>query len=232
MQTQEPFWLQEAYNNVITSLDIGLLYRNDLFRPVVATMIRVFFNPDGKFIDYGGGYGVLVRTLRDAGFDYYRLDKYCENIFAKNFDISDVTIAEKFEVLTAFEVFEHLEDPLQEVEQMLSYSDNILFSTELVPENKVINPETWWYVAPETGQHIAFYTKESLQQLADHFSLNLYSNGSTLHLFTRKKISPFLFTLLSKHKVSSLIASMSSGRSLLQADFDHIKQKLNFNNRP
>ncbi len=28
IQTDEPIWLQEAYNNAITSLDIGLLNRN------------------------------------------------------------------------------------------------------------------------------------------------------------------------------------------------------------
>ncbi|MFD2247691.1 methyltransferase domain-containing protein [Pontibacter ruber] len=229
-QTEKPYWLPEAYSNAITSLDIGLLYRNELFKPIVASMIRSFFDSKARFIDYGGGYGVLVRMLRDIGFDFYRHDTYCDNIFAKNFDVNDLSINQRFEVLTAFEVFEHLENPMQEVEKMLVFSDNILFSTELVPTNQSINPNTWWYLAPETGQHIAFYTKASLQKMADYFSMNFYTNGSTLHLLTRKKISPLLFRLLCYHKISLLVKGITSGKSLLQTDFLNIKHKLNLEN--
>lgn len=88
-------------------------------------------------------------------------------------------------MLTAFEVFEHLEDPIEEFEKMLYFSENILFSTELVPGNNP-TPATCWYFAPETGQHISLYTLKSLQILAEKYSLHFYSNGATLHMFTKK----------------------------------------------
>ena len=35
IQTEEPFWLSEAYSSVITQQDIGLLYRNRFIVPIL-----------------------------------------------------------------------------------------------------------------------------------------------------------------------------------------------------
>ena len=55
---------------------------------------------------------MFVRIMRDKGFNFYRQDIHCQNLFAKHFDISNIKITEKFDLLTAIEVFEHLEDPM------------------------------------------------------------------------------------------------------------------------
>lgn len=220
-------WLAEAYGTAITSLDLGLLKRNLELREVVAAVVRAFFRADGKFVDYGGGYGTLVRLLRDRGFDFYRQDKYADNLFAANFEWTDAG-TECFEMLTAFEVFEHLEDPAGELQKMLEMSENILFSTELQP-HAAPTPETWWYVLPEIGQHIALFSRRSLEVLAEKNGLHLCTNGKNLHLLTRQKIAaPLLFRALSYHQIASLAnAALPSRTSLLATDFQGLRAKLN-----
>ena len=169
---------------------------------------------------------MLVRLMRDRGLDFFRQDIYAENLFAKNFDLTDAGV-EKFELLTAFEVFEHLEDPAAEVEKMLQLSDNILFSTELQPTASP-TPETWWYILPEIGQHISFFSKESLQALAKRMGLHVSTNGKNLHLLSKRKIAvPLVFRALSYHQIAGIYNTVMPGsKSLLPKDFDYLKQKL------
>lgn len=220
LQTEKVFWINEAYEDAITKQDIGLLYRNRIITPILKTLIKVFFNKKNKFIDYGAGYGVLVRIMRDYGYDMYRYDKYCSNIFADGFDHDEKT---RYELLTAFEVFEHLVDPMVEVEFMLNFSDNIFFSTEIQPLKNVL-PGNWWYIMPETGQHIALYSLQSLIQIALRYNLNFYSNGKNLHLFTKKKINGNIFKLLVRHKLAIIFDNiLSDPKSLIMKDYNAIK---------
>src|SRR6187551_714050 len=105
VQTQEPYWLQEAYSSAITVQDIGLVSRNYLYAQICRSIIKLFFSRKTKFLDYGGGYGMFVRLMRDKGFDFYRYDTYCKNMFAEGFDDKGEL---DYELITAFEVFEHL----------------------------------------------------------------------------------------------------------------------------
>ena len=211
IQTEKPFWLNEAYTNAITDLDIGLVSRNISFSGVVEKIIRNNFNAKDKFLDYAGGYGLFVRLMRDKGFDFYREDKYCENIFAKNYDLEDLGEKNKFELVTAFEVFEHLESPLEEIEKMFKYSDTLIFSTELQINQDIKNNDDWWYFTPETGQHVAFYSAKTLRYIAEKFHYSFYSVGS-LHLMSKRKFEkdPFLsddvYNYKNKDNISSLIA--------------------------
>lgn len=242
IQTERPYWLDEAYGNAITKLDIGLIYRNQLFSTVLEKLILANFNSDSKFLDYGGGYGMFVRMMRDLGFNFFRQDIYCENLFAEYFDITDIEIDHKaFEITTAFEVFEHLENPLSEIEKMLFYSDTIIFSTELQPSTEIKHVDDWWYFIPETGQHIAMYHIKSLEKIAEYFQMNLYSNGSSLHMITKKhfdknplinqiethpkkdRLLKRLFSTLAKEH-QQLIANKKE--SLLMKDFAYIKSLL------
>lgn len=206
VQTEEPYWLTEAYADAIADMDTGIFERNRKFNQAVPLVIRRYFNPKGRILDYGAGYGILVRMLRDKGFDVYWQDTYCENLFARRFTLSSLPKAEqRFELLTAFEVFEHLVDPVAELEKMLVYSDSILFSTNLVPQATDIqnHPEklkSWWYLTQETGQHVSLYSEKSLRMLGERFGLNLYTNGHNFHLLTRKALNPWLFTLLKVFK--------------------------------
>ncbi|WP_333335946.1 methyltransferase domain-containing protein [Microcoleus sp. BROC3] len=212
VQTEEPYWLDEAYSQPIASSDVGLAFRNLSFSQITQNLLFNFFNHQAIFLDYGGGYGLFVRLMRDAGFDFYWLDKFCQNIFAQGFEI-DAATNNQFELVTAFEVFEHLVHPIDELEELLKVSRNILLSTELLPESHP-KPDEWWYYVLHEGQHVSLYTAKSLSILAAKFNLNFYSNGSSLHLLTEKQLPEDLFDQLAKGELAAV-----NKASLLQNDF-------------
>ena len=121
MQTEAPHWLGESYASAINEIDIGPVNRAMIGSRQVEGIILSCFDSAAKFVDYGAGYGVLVRLMRDRGFDSIGKICICANLFAKHFVASP---GGKYELLTAFEVFEHLEDPLAEIER----ADHELFA--------------------------------------------------------------------------------------------------------
>jgi 2-polyprenyl-3-methyl-5-hydroxy-6-metoxy-1,4-benzoquinol methylase len=232
IQTDEPIWIKEAYSNVITSTDIGLLNRNVYLVKELKKIIDSCFPEAKVMLDYAGGYGVFVRLMRDEGYNFYRQDVYCENIFAKTFDIADAK-KEKFDIVTAFEVLEHFVNPIQEIEKVLAYADTAIFSTVLVPENeKELN--NWWYLATETGQHVAFYTPKALLHIAKKYNRNYYCRNGNLHVFTSKKLSPEQIEYAFKVKKEGRFSRFFKGndkfvakrQSLLESDYENIKKSL------
>ena len=223
MQTEAPHWLAESYASAIDETDIGPVNRAITGSWQTEGVILSSFDPSAKFIDYGAGYGVFVRLMRDRGFDFYWQDIYCQNLFARHFVAQPGT---KYELLTAFEVFEHLVDPLAEVERMLSYSRNLLFSTLLMPAN-VSMVEDWWYFSPGHGQHVAFYTVPALEIIAKRFALHLSSNGRDTHLLSERPISKKIFNLSIKDSrllrvARPVLRRRMARRSLLVEDFEAV----------
>lgn len=222
IQTENPYWLDEAYNDAITKLDLGLVSRNQALSNITPLIIK-HASLKEPYLDFAGGYGLFVRLMRDKGFNFYREDKYCKNIFAENFDLSKCEF-KNFNLVTAFEVFEHLDNPLISIEQMLSYSKNIFFSTELIPDKNV---EDWWYIQNQTGQHISFYHINTLKHIANKLNLNLYSNKN-FHLLTNKNINPYIYKLVTNSKVASFLdfIGLHKNKSLLQNDYNAAMQSL------
>lgn len=215
VQTEEPFWLEEAYSSVITESDVGLVRRNLHLSFRARAVISAWFDTSKCFLDYAGGYGLFVRLMRDAGYNFLWHDRYCNNLFAKQFD-ADLSQDSPFEVVTAFEMLEHIIDPVAEIRSISAYSPNIIFSTELLPVNTP-KPGSWWYYSLHHGQHISFYSYKTLAIIAEQLSLNLYSDGISFHLLTSRKIPSLLFKLLSNINVA-LFLSYSSGRKTLLYD--------------
>lgn len=193
IQTEDPYWLEEAYSSAITKLDIGLVLRNQNMATITEKLLYYNFDHNKKFLDYAGGYGLFTRIMRDKGYDFYNTDIYCQNIFAEFQDLSQLPVDTDFELVTAFEVLEHLPQPMNTLESLFDKYDNVLFSTELVP--KELQPiKDWWYFIFETGQHVALYTLEALEFIANKFNRKLYSNGINIHLFSRKILTENPFT--------------------------------------
>lgn len=218
--SEEPYWLAEAYADAISFADVGLVQRNQRRAPIVKALISAFFRAEGKFIDYGGGYGLLVRLMRDAGFDFYRADRHCTNLFARGFEAEPEGNV-NYELLTAMELFEHLADPIVEIERMLGYSHSIFFTTLLLPEPTPL-PGEWWYYVPDQGQHISFYTRKSLEVIAERFGLVLVTDGVSRHLLTDRRISPLHFSIVSKYKAAMLLAPFFGRKSLVTADYQKV----------
>jgi hypothetical protein len=193
VQTEEPFWIEEAYQNALNPEDTGLFKRNEEFRAKTAALLFFLFDKGAKFVDFAGGYGIFTRMMRDTGFDFYWSDKYANNMMAKGFEAKD---GDYFECVTAFEVFEHMVNPNAEMQDIVKVADSIIFSTRLIGETPPA--EDWWYYGFNHGQHVSLYSERSLQILGEKFGLNLYTNHSNFHLLSKKKISPVVFQLLLK----------------------------------
>jgi hypothetical protein len=194
VQTEDPYWLTEAYNNPISSADTGILARNAALARIVAVVIYFLFDKKGAFVDYAGGYGIFTRLMRDFGFDYYWCDLYAKNIFAQGFAYTPGH--RQANLVTAFECFEHFVNPCVEIEKMLTIAPHILFTTNFVPD-PIPAPDSWWYYACEHGQHIAFYRKSTCEYIAERYKLFFYSHWG-IHLLTRERINYMWFCMLIK----------------------------------
>lgn len=217
---ENPFWLEEAYSRPINISDTGLLDRNLYFSKALSVIIYFAFNKDAQFLDYAGGYGIFTRLMRDIGFDFYWYDPYTQNLLANGFG-HDLNSKTKFELITAFEVFEHLVNPIDEIKKMLQLSDSIVFSTELITD-VIPDPKNWWYYGFNHGQHVTFYSKKTLLKIADIFNLNYYSVAG-MHILTKQKISLTKVLLNKFHNVGLAYLVKRNMRSKIQSDFELLK---------
>ncbi len=188
-QTEVPFWLEEAYTQVINSEDNGIFRRNYFFSGFL--LFWLFFDRAKKanYLDFSGGYGILVRLMRDQGFDFKWTDKFCENIFAKN------AVAklgnEKYELVTTFEVIEHTEQPREFIKEIFALgTENLLFSTQVFKGKEP--QKDWWYLGTNHGQHIGFFNRSSLEKLASLENLHLISFRN-MHLISKSRHSKIFF---------------------------------------
>ena len=186
VQTETPYWLEEAYYNPIATSDFGMAARNIIFSMLTSSVIVSIFDQGSKFLDYGCGYGLLVRLMRDLRFDFYSYDKFCRSLFYQGFEENNSN-ADVYKLITAFEDFEHFVDSLNEIKDILKFSTSILFNTELLPLSNP-KPVEWYYYAPHEGQHLSIYTFKSLEIIAEKLNLNLYTNKRAIHLLTEKKL--------------------------------------------
>lgn len=232
LQTEDPYWLSEAYADAINVMDTGVLTRNISVSKVVAVLIYFLFDKNQKFLDYAGGYGILTRFMRDVGFDFYWKDPFAKNLVARKFEYDDTS---KIELVTAIECFEHFEKPFDDINVLFSISSNIFFTTELLPDSVPL-PASWWYYGFDHGQHISFYSLKTLQFIAKKHGLLLYSFGS-MHLFTSKKINkyffnflikyaPYLFGYMKSHLKSRTVDDMVYIQQLLIKNRNNVDKKL------
>ena len=192
ISVENPFWLPEAYAQAINPADTGYLARNLLCRDRVRMVIELCrLNPTGKYLDYAAGYGVLVRLMRDIGYDFRWSDAYCDNLFARHFE-ETLPLTSRFEAITAFEVLEHLVDPMPVVHEWAQCSSCLIVSTDVVPKSSPI-PGEWWYYLLESGQHVSFYARSTLECIADKLGLCLNTDGVNFHVLTKERLPSNVF---------------------------------------
>jgi hypothetical protein len=193
VQTEDPYWLQEAYNKSITASDTGIMLRNQNNVTIVLATLSLIGARRDTVVDFAGGYGILVRMLRDIGIDTFWSDRYSQCLIASGFEYD----GRKANLVTAFEAFEHFVNPIEELGAMLSVAPNVLISTVLIPKP---TPELskWWYYVPEHGQHIGFFRIKTLKKLAEFHNKNLITDGHSYHFFTDQNVSVWQWQLLRK----------------------------------
>lgn len=217
VQTEQPYWLDEAYNSPIARSDIGLIGRNAKLAEFCSAVIPIIAGRGSAFLDYGGGNGMFVRMMRDRGFNFFWHDAYTVNQFAAGFEMQN---GARYSLVTAFEVFEHLSEPLGGVQEMFEYADTLIFSTRLLPAWGTL-PDAWWYFTPDTGQHVSLYSRESLQFIARRFGVHLSTNGVSLHILSQRRIPGPIMNALSFRPFASTVAGLLNvgRRSLLDQDY-------------
>jgi len=199
ISAQEPFWLEEAYSSAIASTDTGLVRRNLVISAKLTALLFWVFNERGQgiYVDIAGGYGLLTRLMRDMGLQFYWTDKYCANLLAHGFEYPQASNTLQVSALTAIEVMEHTAQPLDFLtEQLQRFScDTVIFTTELY-QGSPPNPQTWWYYAFETGQHISFFHKRTLEVMAKRLNMHFYT-AHGIHLLSAKKRNPVAWYMAS-----------------------------------
>src|SRR4051812_43508906 len=86
LQSETPYWLEEAYRSNLSDGDTGMVIRNQICQKRVALLLFLSGNLKRQAVDVGGGYGLFVRLMRDFGVDFFWEDRYAPNIFAPGFE--------------------------------------------------------------------------------------------------------------------------------------------------
>jgi SAM-dependent methyltransferase len=132
-----------------------------------------------RHLDYGGGSGALAHILRQSNWNSASYDPFID----RGVEVGSLG---KYDLITAFEVFEHVPDVqklMSDLRLLLSSDGIALFSTLLSDGNLQPNQRiNWWYASPRNG-HISLFSRNSLVTLARGNGWNVASFSQGLHLF-------------------------------------------------
>lgn len=169
LQTETPYWLKDAYRHNLALLDTGAAQRNLANLSAAYVVTRLLGLRD--LVDFGGGDGLLCRLLRDHGLNCFLQDKYAMASYALAFTHQNF---EKPELLLAFEVLEHFENPQSDLQMLFQCNPKALL-VSTVPYS--MQGSDWWYLTPETGQHVFFYSSAAMRLIAQKWGFDVIGQG-------------------------------------------------------
>ncbi len=161
LQVASAPWLPEAYATESWAIDTGLVARNLQLAGRLGAFLERACEPGQLVVDFGGGTGMLTRLLRDMGWNVLCHDPYRKPLFVSAFHVERVDGLSPA-VVIASEVFEHFDRPRESLEVLLRAAPIIAFTTELYAGQ---GPD-WWYLAPDLGQHVFFFSQKALAGIA------------------------------------------------------------------
>jgi hypothetical protein len=220
LQTEVPYWLDEAYQSHLSSLDSGAVQRN-LQNLAAAYLISKLFKVRDA-VDFGGGGGLLCRLLRDYNVNCYVKDKYAVPTYGQGFSEPDFAAPN---LVLAFEVLEHFAAPARELQDLFQSRPKVLLASTGIYNHQGAD---WWYLASETGQHVFFYSKKAVKIVADRFGYSSLLSGGFL-LFVRKPGHMAVKSFLARILLSRPVCRMLRGLILIMpapgAWRDHLSAK-------
>lgn len=174
-------FLNEIYNDEYLLVDPELLEIRP--RRMAHGLEAVFGNVKDNIchLDYGSGYGTLSTLLRANGWETKSYDPF--------FQENNAACVEKFDLVTAIEVFEHVPHPYQLMDDLVAKlrSDGVLYFTTLLSDGIQSGRDLldWWYLAPRNG-HVSLFSNKSLTFLLEQYDFKLASVNSNLHIAYRE----------------------------------------------
>jgi len=185
---------ERVYNHDYPSVDPDYLDARP--RANAAMLAKMFTGFPATHLDYGGGNGLLSALLRDVGWASVSYDPFVDRAAV-------ISSTGRFDLITAFEVFEHVPDVqalMGNLCSLLAPNGIILFSTLLSDGNIQPNRRlSWWYAAPRNG-HISLFSSKSLEILARQNGFNFGSFSKGLHIFFKNSPPPDWATHVIKKK--------------------------------
>ncbi len=184
LQTEQPFWLDEAYASHAPNFDAGGCERNlELVLHCAGLLAELKFAPNATFLDFGAGSGLFARMMRDRGFDFRGYDKFADCRFNYGFNVAEPSEIEPA-AITAFEVFEHFVNPADEIGALLAAGPEALFFTTGIFQDQGMD---WPYLMADEGQHVFFFSEKALASIAGE-RYRLLGTGVVLTFFSRKAL--------------------------------------------
>ncbi|MFC4307859.1 class I SAM-dependent methyltransferase [Steroidobacter flavus] len=220
LQTEPPYWLDEAYrDNNLSNLDTGAVQRNLQNLAACWSMAKLLGLKN--VLDIGGGDGLLCRLLRDYEINCYVHDRYAKPTYAQGFEHPDFATPE---LIVAFEVLEHYPQPRDDLDALFKQGPKAVLASTGIYTNQ---GQDWWYLAPQAGQHIFFYSRRALGQVARKYGYDLLVSGGYL-LFLRSGVfggmRPALAKLMLKSNARRWTKALLVMRSAKGVWKDHTEQ--------
>jgi len=182
-------WTLEDFTNRIYNSDYGRFdpdYRDKRPRNNAMDLINAFGHRalEFKHLDYGGGAGLLSGLLRQSDWQSQSYDPFVDR---------DVGLGQlgKFDLITAYEVFEHVPDVRQLIDNLsnLLKINGVIFFSTLVSDGN-LDPRqrlTWWYASPRNG-HISLFSRKSLAVLGASQGFTFGSFSDVYHAYWGKEV--------------------------------------------
>jgi hypothetical protein len=206
LQTESPYWLDDAYGSNLSILDSGAAQRN-LQNLAAAYLVSKLFRVRDAF-DFGGGDGLLCRLLRDYNVNCYVKDKYAVPTYSQGFTEPDFGVPN---LVLAFEVLEHFAAPARELENLFQSRPKVLLASTGIYDHQRAD---WWYLASESGQHVFFYSEKAVRIIAARFGYSSLLSGGFL-LFVRKSDHSAFKSFLARILLSRVVCRLLRGLILI-----------------
>ena len=192
---------REGYFNGEETLRSYYNYQKD--KPMIVRNFRWYlkqikkYKKKGKLLDIGCAYGYFLELARESGFDCYGVDpsiyaiKEAKKKFGDHVERKPLSrlsfLPKTFDLITMFDVFEHLLEPQKDLERVRSViKDNGILTISTGDQGSTwakMMGRKWTFYNPP--QHFNYFNKDNIKMILDQSGfevINLVKNGKWLYL--------------------------------------------------
>jgi len=164
----------EIHNNEITDPSYRAYFKKFI------DYIEDDLDKENTILDYGSGpQPVLANVMEENG---YKVDIY-DKFFSRETDY----LNKKYDVILSTEVFEHIYNPMETLETLLSIlnkNGKLILMTAISPSTDE-EFRRWWYIQDPT--HVVFYNKKTFDIISKKYNLNIIKyNHKNIIVFQRR----------------------------------------------